>query len=147
MGSCQNRGPFLGTLNIWCRTILGTPKGTKILRTKYQGVEVIQKTPDLPPPARGSILLKSPNKHQQFAGGLHSSERVQLLQGVMILSTLHLEEGSLKSKYWLFRLLWYPNSRIPIRSMIYDLNLALGPRRSSCSTREREDSLDIFFSG
>ena len=104
-------------------------------------------TPDLPPPARGSILLKSPNKHQQFAGGLHSSERVQLLQGVMILSTLHLEEGSLKSKYWLFRLLWYPNSRIPIRSMIYDLNLALGPRRSSCSTREREDSLDIFFSG
>ena len=28
MASCENRGPFLGTLNNRCRIILGTPKGT-----------------------------------------------------------------------------------------------------------------------
>ena len=33
MGGCQNYGPFLGTLNIRCRIILGTQKGTIILTT------------------------------------------------------------------------------------------------------------------
>ena len=33
MGGCQNHGPFLGTLNIWCRIIKGTQKGTIILTT------------------------------------------------------------------------------------------------------------------
>ena len=33
MGGCQNYGPFLGTLNTRCRTILGTQKGTLILTT------------------------------------------------------------------------------------------------------------------
>ena len=31
MGGCQDYGPFLGTLGIRCRTILGTQKGTIIL--------------------------------------------------------------------------------------------------------------------
>ena len=31
MGSCQNSGPFLGTLNNRCRIIRGTQKGTIIL--------------------------------------------------------------------------------------------------------------------
>ena len=35
MGSCQNYGPFLGTLNIRCRIILGTQKGTLILTTTH----------------------------------------------------------------------------------------------------------------
>ena len=35
MGSCQNYGPFLGTLNIWCRIIIGTQKGTIILTTTH----------------------------------------------------------------------------------------------------------------
>ena len=35
MGSCQNYGPFLGTLNSRCRTILGTQKGTIILTTTH----------------------------------------------------------------------------------------------------------------
>ena len=35
MGSCQNRGPFLGTLNNRCRIILGTQKGTIILTTTH----------------------------------------------------------------------------------------------------------------
>ena len=26
MGGCQNYGPFLGTLNTRCRTVMGTPK-------------------------------------------------------------------------------------------------------------------------
>ena len=35
MGSCQNYGPFWGTLNNRCRIILGTQKGTIILRTTH----------------------------------------------------------------------------------------------------------------
>ena len=35
MGSCQNYGPFLGTLNIRCRIILRTQKGTIILTTTH----------------------------------------------------------------------------------------------------------------
>ena len=35
MGSCQNYGPFLGTLNNRCRTILRTQKGTLILTTTH----------------------------------------------------------------------------------------------------------------
>ena len=37
MGSCQNYGPFLGTLTIRCRIILGTQKGTMILTTTHIG--------------------------------------------------------------------------------------------------------------
>ena len=33
MGGCQNYGPFLGTLNIRGRIIIGTQKGTIILTT------------------------------------------------------------------------------------------------------------------
>ena len=33
LGRCQNYGPFLGTLNIRCRIIIGTQKGTIILTT------------------------------------------------------------------------------------------------------------------
>ena len=35
MGSCQNYGPFLGTLNNGCRIIIGTQKGTRILTTTH----------------------------------------------------------------------------------------------------------------
>ena len=35
MGSCQNYGPFLGTLNNRCRIIIGTRKGTMILTTTH----------------------------------------------------------------------------------------------------------------
>ena len=35
VGSCQNYGPFLGTLNIRCRIVSGTQKGTKILTTTH----------------------------------------------------------------------------------------------------------------
>ena len=44
MASCQNRGPFLGTLNSGCRIILETPKRTIILTTTLtisQGVLMI----------------------------------------------------------------------------------------------------------
>ena len=33
MGGCQNYGPFLSTLNIRCRIIIGIQKGTIILTT------------------------------------------------------------------------------------------------------------------
>ena len=35
MGGCQNYGTILGTLNIKCRIILRTPKGTLILTTTH----------------------------------------------------------------------------------------------------------------
>ena len=35
MGSCQNYGPSLGTLNNRCRIIIGTQKGTIILTTTH----------------------------------------------------------------------------------------------------------------
>ena len=35
MGSCQNYGPFLGTLNNRCRILIGTQKGTIILTTTH----------------------------------------------------------------------------------------------------------------
>ena len=35
LGGCQNYGPFLGTLNIRCRIIIGTQKGTIILTTTH----------------------------------------------------------------------------------------------------------------
>ena len=38
MGGCQKYGPFLGTLNIRCRIIIGIQKGTKILTTTQKTV-------------------------------------------------------------------------------------------------------------
>ena len=38
MGSCQNYGPCLGTLNTRCRTIVRTQKGTLILTTTHMGM-------------------------------------------------------------------------------------------------------------
>ena len=35
MGGCQNYGPFLGTLNIRCRIMIGIQKGTIILITTH----------------------------------------------------------------------------------------------------------------
>ena len=37
MGSCQNYGPFLGTLNNRCRIKIGTQKGTIVLTTTHVG--------------------------------------------------------------------------------------------------------------
>ena len=38
MGGCQDYGPFLGTLNIRCRIIIGIQKGTIILTATHMGV-------------------------------------------------------------------------------------------------------------
>ena len=35
VGGCQNYGPFLGTLSIKCRIIIGIQKGTIILTTTH----------------------------------------------------------------------------------------------------------------
>ena len=39
VGGCQNDGPFLGTLNIGCRTIFGTQKETIIFTTTHANAE------------------------------------------------------------------------------------------------------------
>ena len=41
MGGCQNCGPFLGTLNISCRIIIGTQKGTIILTTTHMALNEV----------------------------------------------------------------------------------------------------------
>ena len=41
MGGCQNSGPFLGTLNIRCRTIIGIQKGTIISKTTHIMVPIL----------------------------------------------------------------------------------------------------------
>ena len=38
VGSCQNYGPFLSTLNIRCRIIIRTQKGTIILTSTHVSV-------------------------------------------------------------------------------------------------------------
>ena len=43
MGGCQKHGPFLGTLNIRFRTILGTQTGTITLTTTHIGIVLLQK--------------------------------------------------------------------------------------------------------
>ena len=40
-GSCQNYGPFLGPLNIRCRIIIGTQKGTIILTITHMRLEAL----------------------------------------------------------------------------------------------------------
>ena len=64
MGSCQNYGPFLGTLNNRCRIIIRTQKGTIILTT----TQILEywvftswgpgtKNPDGPESLEGAILV------------------------------------------------------------------------------------------
>ena len=38
MSGCQNYGPFLGALNIRCRIVIGTSKGTKILTATHMTI-------------------------------------------------------------------------------------------------------------
>ena len=45
MGGCQNYGPFLGTLNIRGRSIVGTQRGTIVLTTSHIGFRVDSKHP------------------------------------------------------------------------------------------------------
>ena len=52
MGSCQNYGHFWGTLNIRCRIILRTQKGTIMLTTTHVGPDLQKTPPDQEPQAR-----------------------------------------------------------------------------------------------
>ena len=61
LGGCQNYGPFLGTLNIRCRTILGTQKGPifEVLRSEIVNACPSQKTlarDSEPPPSQPASL-------------------------------------------------------------------------------------------
>ena len=48
MGSCQNYGPFLGTVNIRCRNIIRTQKRPIILRTAHIDFAEPGNTPQMP---------------------------------------------------------------------------------------------------
>ena len=52
LGSCQNYGPFLGTLNIRCRVIIRTQQGTIILTTTHLAIMSLQ----------AALNLKLPNR-------------------------------------------------------------------------------------
>ena len=57
-GSCQNYGPFLGTLNNRCRIITGTQKRTIILTTTHKGsTRVLQDVPSKGSWGQGSIRV------------------------------------------------------------------------------------------
>ena len=45
MGGCQNYGPFLGTLNIRCRIIVGIQKRTILLTTTHIGSQSLFRAP------------------------------------------------------------------------------------------------------
>ena len=65
MGGCQNYGPFLGTLNIRGRIIIGTQKGIIILTTTHMGAVSGLEFPKI----RGTIL-GGPYKKELIFGGL-----------------------------------------------------------------------------
>ena len=58
MGSCQNKGPFLGALNR-CRIIIGTQKGTLILTTTHILRLLGPKTPASVPKSMPLGMLKT----------------------------------------------------------------------------------------
>ena len=45
MGGCENYGPFLGTLNNRCRSIIGTQKGALIFTTTHMGFSFYEVIP------------------------------------------------------------------------------------------------------
>ena len=69
MGGCQNYGPFLGTLNIRCRTIIGIQKGTiilpiphvclglKFLRVQGSGGNIITQNPNPEPASQAYVKV------------------------------------------------------------------------------------------
>ena len=48
VGGCQNYGPFLDTLNIRCRIIIGIQKGTIILKTTQHSTGLILESSQTP---------------------------------------------------------------------------------------------------
>ena len=59
MGGCQHYGPFLGTLNIRCRIIIGTQKGTIILTTTHVVKDLKPKTLDSGRKTHQHVLVRS----------------------------------------------------------------------------------------
>ena len=63
MGGCQNYGPFLATLNIRCRILIGIQKGTIILTTTHMGIMKITEanahTVTIPIPTAASGVRKA----------------------------------------------------------------------------------------
>ena len=81
MGGCQNYGPFLGTLNIRCRIIIGIQKGTIILTTTHM---ISSATTDMRNLQRhfSEPRISAPSRHQRihpklggpFSGGPHKKD-------------------------------------------------------------------------
>ena len=68
MGGCENDGPFLGTLNIRCRIIIGIQKGTIILTT----IHIVSG-------CSGDIFDEGAGRRSTFGGG--SDSRWGLTEG------------------------------------------------------------------
>ena len=62
MGGCQNYGPFLGTLNMRCRIVIGIQKGPIILTTtRIEGYR--------------EPICRNVNHHSQEALGVDESQQ------------------------------------------------------------------------
>ena len=62
MDGCQNYGPFLGTLNITCRIIVGIQKRTILLTTTHMGSQSLFWTP-----AQSIIPTLGPKAYNNYA--------------------------------------------------------------------------------
>ena len=59
MGGCQNYDPFLGTLNIRCRIIIGTQKGTIILTIPHMNHMEKKKENSMEPGSIAAIYVEA----------------------------------------------------------------------------------------
>ena len=75
MGGCQNYDPFLGTLNIRCRIIIGIQKGTIILITTH-----VRKLFSPSPPTPETCNKRLDNSHRAEAQTVLESNK-DLLRG------------------------------------------------------------------
>ena len=67
MGGCQNYGLYLGTLNIRCRIILGTQKGTIVSTTTHVAQENLEMQEALDPDMLEKLTtLKTQNTKADF---------------------------------------------------------------------------------
>ena len=90
VGGCQNYGPFLGTLNIRCRIMIGTQKGTINLTTTHVCPEIggtlMQPEAQFQGPCKESALGRSPTQQ-----GVPQRTVVGIIRPYYVLLKLHIE--------------------------------------------------------
>ena len=78
MGGCQNYGPFWGTLNIRCRIIIGTQKGTMILTIPHMVVRH-KGGPRYKPHNATVLIIGTPKPVPLMLGNPHIHLQLQII--------------------------------------------------------------------